>query len=93
MIVLTEQLLLNPHSRVFALRGGTPDLQGWDASTIVGARTHNLIAGLMAGLSKGLDLDSLIITYPKAETVAPQGPTTLAEFSVSGFEQFMYGKG
>lgn len=93
VIILTEQLLLNPHSRVFALRGGNADLQGWDVATVVAARAHNLLAGLIAGLSKGVDLESLLITYPTAEVAAPPTPMTLAEFSVSGFQQFMYGEG
>lgn len=91
--MLTEQLLLNPHSRVFALRGGTPELQGWDANTVVAARSHNLIASLIAALSTGVDLESLLINYPKAADVAPAGPKTLAEFSEVAFQQFMYGKG
>lgn len=44
-------------------------------------------------MSKGVDIESLLLTYPKAQEAAPQAPMTLAEFSVSGFNSFMFGEG
>ncbi|KJL39906.1 hypothetical protein [Microbacterium trichothecenolyticum] len=83
VVVLTEQLVRNPHSRVFAERGGTPELQGWDATAVIAARTHNLIAGIIAGLSSGTSLDDLLIAYPSAKQAPPE-PKTLAELFGSG---------
>jgi hypothetical protein len=88
VIVLTEQLVLNPASRVRALREGTPAVQGWDKNTDVLARTHNLIAGLIAGLSTGVNLDDILITYPTAENEEPRAPQTLAELVGWGFNEF-----
>lgn len=89
--------MLNPQSRVYALRGGAQELQGWDAATVIAARTHNLIAGLVAGLSGGdVDMADLTIDYPGSSTSAeaePERQMTLAEFSVGAFTEFMYGKG
>lgn len=87
--------MLNPHSRVFAIRGGAPDLQGWDAATVIAARTHNLIASLIAGLSKGDPDPTMFIQYPgatsEATTPTEIKPATLADLSVTGFTKFMYG--
>jgi hypothetical protein len=92
VIFLSEHLALNPHSRVFAIRGGAQELQGWDAATVVAVRTHNLIASLILGLSKAPAEPGMFIEYPGI-TPEEQQPTTLAEFSVSGFNKFMYGEG
>ncbi|MCZ4066427.1 MULTISPECIES: hypothetical protein [Microbacterium] len=81
IVVLTGQLTANPHSRVFALAGKNPELQGWDTATAIAARTHNLIAGLLAGLAKGVDLDAVLITYPSAdEPDAEPTQQSLADF-------------
>jgi hypothetical protein len=90
VVVLTEQLVLNPQSRVFAARGGTPELQGWDQHTIVLARTHNLLAGIVAGLSKGTDLEDLLIAYPKAKPEKAPEPKTLAELMSGSMEFFAH---
>lgn len=91
VIALTEHLNLNPHSRVFAERGGTPELQGWDAATVIAARTHNLIASLIQGLS-GAEHPEMFIDYPGApvETVEIR-PATLAELTPAKFDRFMFG--
>jgi hypothetical protein len=88
VVILAEQLVRNPHSRVHAIRGGTPELQGWDANTIVLARTHNLIAGLIAGLSSGANLDDILITYPAPEPEQKPEPQTLAELFAGGLGFF-----
>ena len=90
--ILTHQLITNRNSRVFAIHGGTPELQGWDTPTMIQARTHNLIAGLLAGLGGG-KTDGLYIEYPKPPQAEVAQPKTLAEFSVAGFNRFMYGEG
>jgi len=91
IIALTEHLALNPQSRVFAIRGGAPDLQGWDAATVVAARTHNLIAGLIAGLSgPKFKLEDILIEYPGPKTEAEEAIVpTIAEFSTALFNKFM----
>lgn len=95
VIALTEHLMLNPMSRVFAIRGGAPELQGWDASTIVQARMHNLLAGLIAGLAgKDFKLDDVLIEYPgrkveAEEAIAEAIVPTIAEFSTAMFSKFM----
>lgn len=81
--------MLNPRSRVFAIRGGAPDLQGWDAATVIAARTHNLIAGLLQGLS-GEKNEDMFVDYPGVKPEEKQ-PATLAELTTAGFTQFMYG--
>ena len=81
--------MLNPHSRVYAIRGGSPELQGWDAATIIAARTHNLIVSVIQGLS-GTNDPELYVDYPGVKPEEKQ-PTTLAELSIAGFNQFMYG--
>src|SRR5690606_33790985 len=86
---LAENLVLNPHSRAFAIRGGSPELQGWDAATVIAARTHNHIVALIQGLSGSHDPD-MYIDYPGSKPEEKQ-PATLAELTVAGFTQFMYG--
>lgn len=93
VVILSHQLLLNQHSRCFAIKGGTPELKGWDASTQIEARTHNLIASLLMGLSGGKSQPGLFIDYPKPPVAEVEQPKTLAEFSVAGFNRFMYGEG
>lgn len=90
VLYLAEHLALNPHSRVFAIRGGSPELQGWDAATVIAARAHNLIASLIQGLSKGPANPEMFIDYPGAKPEEKQ-PATIAELSVAGFTEFMYG--
>lgn len=77
VIVLTEHLVLNPHSRVFAIRGGSLELQGWDQATVVAVRTHNLILSLIQGLSGHHDPEAFI-DYPGA-TPEEKQPATIAE--------------
>jgi len=93
VIILIEHLALNPHSRVFAIRGGTPELQGWDATTVINARTHNLIAALIGGLG-GQDMTDMLIDYPGSKNVEPE-PQNLAEFirrhvDGGGLNDFLY---
>ncbi|MGF3056144.1 hypothetical protein [Microbacterium sp. YY-01] len=94
VIYLSEHLCRNPYSRVFALRGGSPQLMGWDQHTVIAARTHNLIASLVSSLSGKHDPE-LFIDYPggekKEQTVEVIAPATIAEFSVSGFNNLIYG--
>ena len=88
VIVLSEHLTLNPHSRVFAIRGGSPELQGWDSATVIAARTHNLIASLILGLSKDKKTD-LFIEYPGAEKhQADVQPRTIAELLAGPLAKF-----
>lgn len=75
--VLAQHLVRNPHSRVFAKRAGSPDLQGWDQATIVAVRTHNLIASLLQGLSGKHDPE-VFIDYPGV-TPEEKQPATIAE--------------
>lgn len=77
VLVLTEHLMLNPHSRVFAIRGGAMELQGWDQGTIVAVRTHNLILSLLQGFSGKHDPEAFI-DYPGAPPEEKQ-PATIAE--------------
>ena len=90
VIVLTEHLMLNPHSRVYAIRGGSPELQGWDAATVVAVRTHNLIVSLLQGLSGKKDPE-MFIDYPGAEehenTILQ--PATLADLVGGALEKFI----
>ncbi|GAA2577291.1 hypothetical protein [Microbacterium binotii] len=98
VIVLTAQLQLNPRSRVFAIRGGAPEMQGWDAATVIAARTHNLILSLIGGLSKGQDIKPHLIEYPGRNVAEEEAvPKTLAEFisthiDTGRFDAFMGGK-
>lgn len=95
VLYLAEHLTLNPHSRVFAIRGGAPELQGWDAAAVIAARTHNLIASVVAGLSKGEHDPAMFIQYPGATSEETQPreiqPATLADLTAVGFSKFMYG--
>ncbi|MFJ4173412.1 hypothetical protein [Microbacterium sp. NPDC089696] len=89
VIYLSEHLVLNPHSRVFAIRGGSPELQGWDSATIVAVRTHNLIVSLIQGLAGQKDPE-MFIDWPgaeKAETTVQ--PKTLAELMAGALDNFM----
>ena len=80
-------------SRTSAIRGGTPQLKGWDNQTVILARLHNLMASLLMGLSGGKGGDDIFVKFPKApEQEAPE-MKTLADFSVAGFNKFMYGEG
>ena len=84
VIVLIGQLAADPHTRMYALAGGNPELQGWDANTVLAARTHNLIAGIVAGLGgKRIKLDDLLIDFPapaRADEAEEAEPKTLADF-------------
>lgn len=90
MIYLSEHLVLNPHSRVYAIRGGSPELQGWDAATIVAVRTHNLIASLIQGLAGEKD-PGMFIDWPGAEKAAETTiqPKTLAELVAGAWDNFI----
>ena len=91
VVILTNQLVLNPNSRVYALKGGASDLQGWTTEATIAARTHNLIAGILAGFSKGVSASDLLIEHPAVRVANEvKQPKTLAEFSISGFNSFMY---
>lgn len=88
VIILTEHLMLNPHSRVYAIRGGAMELQGWDQGTIVAVRTHNLILSLLQGLSGSHD-PTAFIDYPGVKPEEKQ-PATIADL-YSVVDQFMDG--
>lgn len=84
VIYLAQHLVLNPHSRVYAIRGGSPELQGWDAATVVAVRTHNLIASLIQGLAGKKD-PGMFIDWPGAEKhETTLQPATIAELLNSG---------
>lgn len=85
VVILTEHLMLNPHSRVFAIRGGSMELQGWDQATVVAVRTHNLIMSLLQGLAGKHDPEAFI-DYPGVKPEEKQ-PATIAELYgvVDGF--------
>ena len=81
VIVLIGQLATDAHTRVYALAGGNPELQGWDANTVLAARTHNLIAGIVAGLGgKRVNLDDLLVDFPGPKQPDLPEPKTLADF-------------
>ncbi len=85
VIVLTYNLSLNPQSRVFAIAGGTPELQGWDTTATLLARLINTVLGLM-----GVKDESLFVKYPGAPEADEEMPyKTLAEFSEAGFMKRM----
>lgn len=89
VIILTEHLVLNPHSRIYAIRGGSPELQGWDAATVVAVRTHNLIVSLIQGLAGKKDPE-MFIDWPgheKHETTVQ--PKTIAELLSGALDNFM----
>lgn len=90
--ILAQHLKRNPHSRVFAIHGGTPELQGWDAAAIIAARKHNLIAALFQGFSKDKSRD-IFIDYPTApeQVHSTYRPATLAELTDGHVNNFMYG--
>lgn len=89
VVYLAEHLVLNPHSRVYAIRGGSPELQGWDAATVVAVRTHNLIASLIQGLAGEKD-PGMFIDWPGAEKAETEiQPKTLAELMGGALDKFM----
>ncbi|WP_307460881.1 hypothetical protein [Microbacterium testaceum] len=88
MCVLTEHLALIPDSRCFGLLGGAKELQGWDAATIVLARSHNLIAAIVGGFSKDVNIDDLLIEFPGSKAAAPAAPQTLAELMNGSLTDF-----
>lgn len=99
VLALINHLSLTPQSRVYALEQGDIEWMGWDVNTLVAVRTHDLIASLIAGLSKDIDAETLRFRLPgEADPLLPQ-PTeeltfpTIAEFSAAMFSEFMYGKG
>lgn len=72
-------------SRVFAIRGGNPELQGWDANAVLTARLINTVLAAV-----GVKEDDAYVQYPgrtKDEDVMPF--KTLAEFSESAFNKRM----
>lgn len=85
VLILAENLVLNPASRVYALRGGNPELQGWDASTRLLARLINTVLSLM-----GVKDEAHYVQYPGREEAEEEMPyKTLAEFSEAGFMKRM----
>ncbi|RUQ06988.1 hypothetical protein D8M34_05830 [Microbacterium sp. HSID17254] len=89
VVILAEHLVLNPHSRVYALRGGSPELQGWDAATVVAVRTHNLIASLIQGLAGQKD-PAMFIDWPGAEEhETTMQPRTIAELLSGTLDNFI----
>lgn len=87
VIALTEHLQLNPRSRVFAIRGGNPELQGWDTNAVLTARLINVVLAFA-----GVKDDTAFVQYPGRQAVEEEMPfKTLAEFSEAAFGKFMYG--
>lgn len=85
VIYLAENLVLNPQSRVFAIRGGTPELQGWDTNAVLTARLINVVLGVV-----GVKDESVYVQYPgRADAEAEMPYQTLAEFSEAGFMKRM----
>lgn len=84
---LTEHLQMNPRSRVFAIRGGNPELQGWDTQAVLTARLINTVLAVV-----GVKDDAAFVQYPgKAADEEVMPYKTLAEFSESAFRNFMSG--
>ncbi|WP_156366597.1 hypothetical protein [Microbacterium sp. No. 7] len=83
VIYLTGNLQTNPHSQVFAIRGGTPELQGWDTQAGLIARLINTLLAVV-----GVKDPSAFVHYPTAQ--AEEMPfKTIAEFSEASFSKFM----
>lgn len=90
VVIVTRQLALNPHSRTFATRNGDALAQGWDAATVIAARTHNVLVGFLSGFG-GEPNDELFVKFPGVDKPEVEQPKTLAEFSDIGFTRFIYG--
>ena len=78
---------MSPRSRVFAIRGGNPELQGWDTQAVLPARLINTVLAF-----GGVKDQAAFVQYPgrvKDEEVLPY--KTIAEFNEAGFGRFMYG--
>lgn len=76
---------MNPQSRVFAIRGGNPELQGWDAQTVLIARLINTVLGVA-----GVKDDAAFVQYPgRAKDEEAMPFKTLAEFSEAAFNSRM----
>ncbi len=89
VLYLANHLVLNPHSRVYAIRGGSPELQGWDAATVIAVRMYNLIAAVVQSFSKVKD-PSVFIDWPGAEKHENVfQPKTLAELVSGPLDSFM----
>lgn len=61
---LIEHLWIMPQSRIWALEQGDIEFMGWDTKTTILASHHNLFVQLLAGLSKDMDAESLMIRIP-----------------------------
>ncbi len=75
-------------SRCFAIRGGNPELQGWDTHAVLQARLINTVLAVV-----GVKDEAAFVQYPgreKDEEVLPF--KTIAEFSEAAFGRFMYGE-
>lgn len=95
---LIEHLAIMPESRVYAIEQGDLAWMGWDTNTTILASTHNLIAHLIAGLSKGVDVKDLLIETPggpEEPKVTEISFPTIADFiaggGVSKLESLVYG--
>lgn len=93
---LVNHLILMPQSRIYALEQGDMEWIGWDTNTSILASLHNLVATVVGGMSKGTDVEKLLIRAPgESETTPVEEETfpTIAEFSARYFTEFMYGEG
>ena len=85
---LIENLVLNPQSRVYAIRQGSMEWLGWDATTSAVVRLHNLVAVLISAFGKDIDLSELWMDAPDGAPEAEQF-ATIAEFNEAAFIKFM----
>lgn len=86
---LINHLLLMPQSRIFAIEQGHIGWMGWDVNTSILASQHNLIASLVGGFSKDVDVKSLLVRAPgEDEEPEPMTFPTIAEW-IKNEAQFM----
>lgn len=87
---LINHLTLMPQSRIYAIEQGHIGWMGWDVNTSILASQHNLIASLVGGLSKGVDVKSLLVRAPgEDEEPEPMQFPTIAEWIARGEAHFM----
>lgn len=80
---------MNPNSRVFAIRGGNPELQGWNTQALLTARLINTVLAAV-----GVKDEAAFVQYPGREKDEEAMPyKTIAELTANldRFDKFMYG--
>lgn len=83
---LINHLTLMPSSRIYAIEQGDIEWMGWDVNASIAASTHNLIASLIAGLSKGIKVEDLMFKTPAADKPVEVTYPTIAAFLAGGGE-------